>query len=146
MLLVIPMQCLTFQHFFTGCVWLLLKQVLSLIYFFSIDVVSYRGDLLVVEWLSSWLAEHTVRARYLNQGLSTLISEIGHIVLPSRRLTAILLKLRNVCHKERYQSDSCRRTLGVYPISKQMCCSQSSPCSWVYEKSGYRFHVGDFLS
>ena len=46
----------------------------------------------VVEWLSSWLAEQEVRGSI--PGLTTWISEIGYLLLPSRDMAEIPLKRR----------------------------------------------------
>ena len=47
---------------------------------------------MVVEWLSSWLAEQ--EARGSNPGLATLISEIVYLLHPSRDMAEIPLKRR----------------------------------------------------
>ena len=46
----------------------------------------------VVEWLSSWLAEQDVRGSIPR--LTTWISEIGYLLLPSRHMAEIPLKRR----------------------------------------------------
>ena len=47
---------------------------------------------MMVEWLSSWLAEQEVRGAI--PGLATWISEIGYLLLPSRYMAEIPLKRR----------------------------------------------------
>ena len=49
-----------------------------------------KEGVVVVEWLSSWLAEQGVPCS--NLGLTTCISEIGYLLLPSRDMTERLLK------------------------------------------------------
>ena len=58
---------------------------------YYVKVVSIQGAV-VVELLSTWLAEQEVRGSI--PGLATWTSEIGHLLLPSRDMTEIPLKRR----------------------------------------------------